>query len=322
MNLFGRNKNRESVVPVSTDTAAAAEHNNNDILNEANKIIAKKVYSLMGSEGELIKNICKVEEAVLHTNKQLNNISSVVDKFSEKMTVIAGDSNEISDNIKADNEFIHKGERSINSIQDHISSTGSSVKTFEVEFGNLEKNFNVIKNFLNSITDISEQTNMLSLNASIEAARAGEAGKGFAVVAKEVKNLSYETKKLSESISSNLNNIEKSVNELNRSVEDIMNKLKSSLSEADKALSIFSQIKNSNESISERVEHVNRSFEESVESMTGITDSVASISNDSTVTIGLIKSLQKEESMKPDYFSDVISFLEQVDVLTDSSKEK
>lgn len=43
MNLFGRNKNKESAAPVSTDTAPATDHNNNDILNEANKIIAKSV---------------------------------------------------------------------------------------------------------------------------------------------------------------------------------------------------------------------------------------------------------------------------------------
>jgi methyl-accepting chemotaxis protein len=64
---------------------------------------------------------------------------------------------------------------------------------------------------LQAITDISDQTSLLALNASIEAARAGEQGRGFAVVADEVKQLSNKTKEAAQSVSQILENFSQQV---------------------------------------------------------------------------------------------------------------
>ncbi|WP_172200179.1 methyl-accepting chemotaxis protein [Saccharibacillus qingshengii] len=71
------------------------------------------------------------------------------------------------------------------------------------------------------IREISEQTNMLGLNAAIEAARVGELGAGFQVVASEVRKLSVDTKKATQSIEQALNNVQGSILRMEQEITSI-----------------------------------------------------------------------------------------------------
>ncbi|MBQ9928196.1 MAG: methyl-accepting chemotaxis protein [Lachnospiraceae bacterium] len=78
--------------------------------------------------------------------------------------------------------------------------TGQITGLLSKQISNLNTKMNSIQTLIDAIDEISDETSLLSLNASIEAARAGEAGRGFAVVADSIKRLADNSKKSSDEI--------------------------------------------------------------------------------------------------------------------------
>lgn len=165
---------------------------------------AKELKEMSKQTSQTSEEICK---SMKYITEGTVNQSNELEKTIEVMGNLAGSINKIIINITnattMANETKNIGDNSLDIVKRLEKKTKNTNEVMEEITTNIDVLTNSIKEIeqvIGLIKGISEQTNLLSLNASIDAARAGENGKGFAVVAEEVKKLADESKESAESI--------------------------------------------------------------------------------------------------------------------------
>ncbi|MCK1991987.1 methyl-accepting chemotaxis protein [Peribacillus muralis] len=300
----------------SNDEIGDLSKSYNSMLGKLRGLVAKvngNAESVTNANAGLSQIAAENSSAITDVSRAIDEIASGASNQSEQVehgaSTIQVLSNEIDGLSKQSREtqsVLELASEKIESGKQQVSGLETSYQKLELAFTavtdmslRLVEKSKTISDVTNAISKISEQTNLLSLNASIEAARAGESGKGFAVVANEVRSLADDSKEATkniqviiQSILSDTEELLKTTNETNQISKDQKNAV-ITVSEAMKELEdSVGRISNSIQEETRSIESINQQKETVVQ----VIEEITAVSQQTTASSEEIASSMEEQA--------------------------
>ena len=187
----------------------------------------------------IAKNLTESSLSTQHNTEEqqqsVDMIATAMHEMGATVHEIARNANETANAAKQSATDTANSERIVQSSIEGINSLFEKMQSASCVIQTLAQDVGGISSVLEVIRGISEQTNLLALNAAIEAARAGEQGRGFAVVADEVRTLAQRTQESTEEINSMIHKLQSGAQDAVSAMDEGIETARSSVEEADKA---------------------------------------------------------------------------------------
>ncbi len=277
------------------------------------EVSAKDVEQVSGVINDYSESITKAMNEISETMTQQ---TAHVEECVAKTNILAEELQEVSNTVERVNrlvdeteEMIGQGVKIIRLLGDRAQQTTDITATVGKNIESLRQETEIINSFVSTITEISEQTNLLSLNASIEAARAGDAGRGFAVVAEEIRKLADDSAKAAGEISNNVGHITARTDQSVESAHEAGAMVASQAEAVEQVVTVFNNMQQRMKQLVEGLDAIVECTERADEEKSHTVSAISQISTSIEETTGSVMTVRDS----------VESLMENVEGLTETA---
>ena len=266
---------------------------------EGSTLIGNKYDEMLSEETVINGELGSICDNLGEINNSVEGLNSLVESSQAALLKTAEAALNFNDAKLAIIDSVEDAKTEITTLKESSDQVVASFNEMHETFLTLQKSVSDIRDCMKGITDIANQTNLLSLNASIEAARAGEAGRGFAIVADQVRVLSDEIKKLTANIAESVNNVEKDTQSLNQSIATSESAFDASNANVASAYSIVEKVQTLATSMDASCEDLTASLAQSKQAVEGIgvlTESSQSCFGNVSGSVNVISACQNNKN--------------------------
>jgi methyl-accepting chemotaxis protein len=266
---------------VTNDALGNVVDSVNYMLDNFSKVlerVRKAAVDVNASAGAILVAADQMTTGATQQDQEITNTSSAVEELTVSMKQVSNNAEASAEAARRALDAAEQGNRSVRDTLEGMQRIRASVQATAKKIKSLGDRSLEISEIINVINDITEQTNLLALNAAIEAARAGEAGRGFAVVADEVRKLAEHSRAATKDIAALIKAIQAETNEAVVVMEEGTKEVESGAVLADQAGKALEAISSVVRQSAELVQEISLASKQQVRGTEGVANAMQIIS--------------------------------------------
>jgi methyl-accepting chemotaxis protein len=254
----------------------------NSMLNNFTRVLeraSKAASDVSTSANDILVSAEQMASGATQQDQEITNTSSAVEELTVSMKQVSNNAEASAEAARRALEAAEQGNRSVCDSLEGMQRIRASVQATAKKIKSLDDRSLEISEIINVINNITEQTNLLALNAAIEAARAGEAGRGFAVVADEVRKLAEHSRSATKDIAALIKAIQVETSEAVVVMEEGTKEVEVGARLADQAGKALEAISTVVRQSAELVQEISLASKQQVRGTEGVANAMQIISN-------------------------------------------